>query len=71
MAIAGAATNSFEAQIVDGRLVLDRQSLRQGVETHVDDAVIALLSGEKIYLHAFYPTMEGVKNILKELGVEV
>lgn len=52
MAIAGGASPSWEAQIVDGVLTLNRQTLRLNVVSDLDTAVHRLLAGETIFLSA-------------------
>ena len=52
MAIAGGAAPSFEAQIVNGELKLERQTLRNGVVSDVDLALQRLMAGETIFLSA-------------------
>ena len=52
MAIAGGAAPSFEARIVDGQLVTERQTLRIGVVSDVDLALQRLMAGETIFLSA-------------------
>lgn len=65
MAIAGGATPSFIAEIVDGKLELSRQSLRQGVITDVDIAIHELLKGKRIFIHAYAATVERVTKTIE------
>ncbi len=64
MAIAGAATQSFEAFLEDGKLILRRQALRLNVETSPAVAYHRLLAGETIFLHSFHPTVAEVMQLV-------
>lgn len=65
MAIAGKAAPSFIAQIVGNELVLDRQTLRQGVVHDIDTAVHRLLAGETIFLSARSDVVTAVQRTLQ------
>jgi zinc transporter ZupT len=52
MAISGSAAPSFLARIVDGKLELTQQALRQGTVTQIDLALHRLLAGETVFVSA-------------------
>lgn len=52
MAIAGGAAPTFEAQIKDGKLVMENQALRQGAIADIDFALQELFKGKVVFLSA-------------------
>lgn len=53
MAISGSASPSFEARIEAGKLIIERQTLRQNVCSDLDIAIHDLLQGKKIHITAY------------------
>lgn len=65
MAIGGGASPSWEAQIVDGVLKLNRQTLRLNVVSDLDTAVHRLLAGETIFLSARADVVNAVRRTVE------
>lgn len=65
MAIAGGAAPSWIAKIVDGKLVLTNQSLRQNVERDPKEAVRRMQAGEEIFLHAYMPIVSETRKLIE------
>ena len=65
MAIAGGAAQSFEMEVVDGKVIVGRYGHRQGVEMDIQRGIERLLAGKPIFMHSYEDKVQQVR-----LGVE-
>lgn len=61
MAISGGATQSFDLQVVNGKVQRGTYGHRQGVEMDMDEAVRKLLEGELVFVHCFDDRVKQVR----------
>lgn len=70
MAIAGGATQSFDLQVVNGKVQRGTYAHRQGVEMDMDESVRKLLEGELVHVHAFDDRVKQVRERVEKALAE-
>jgi len=70
MAIAGGATQSFDLQVVNGKVQRGTYAHRQGVEMDMDEAVRKLLEGQLVHVHAFDDRVKQVRERVEKALAE-
>ena len=70
MAIAGGATQSFDLQVVNGKVQRGTYAHRQGVEMDMDEAVRKLLEGELVFVHCFDDRVKQVRERVEKALAE-